>query len=469
MSIQTINQTSCWTILAGMNSNKWPAFKQYDLVAIDFLQIQNDSRHNIAIRYFISEIKIGDIIIVIMPRQLTILGIGIIKSEYIPPNAPNNPVNNLTTFKDIRLVSWLSTDQLQDPSFSFLTDLQGIILSRLSIEKYSQIRQVYSSKTNVKLPSLIPKLLTYSEEKLELVLKKILKNRNVILYGAAGTGKTYTAKRFYQAFLNKCKGSVKFVTFHQSFAYEEFVEGIKPVPDNKSGDISFKVVNGVFKEICIQAKSDPKNKYLLVIDEINRANISKVFGELITLIEDDKRLGMPNELKVTLPYSQEEFGVPKNLYILGTMNTSDRSIALLDIALRRRFTFIELKPDPKLLENSIIAGLNLSELLTQLNKRITLLIGRDYQIGHSYFMKIDNLEALRFTWYHRIIPLLQEYFYHDSRRLKAVIGDAFMEEIAIDSNLKALLSEFRDPEPQYEIADLPDAEFIAALTKLAGG
>ncbi|MCY7331195.1 MAG: AAA family ATPase [Pseudanabaena sp. CAN_BIN31] len=261
---------------------------------------------------------------------------------------------------------------------------------------------------------------------------------------------------------------LKFVTFHQSFAYEEFVEGIKPVTDELEG-VSYKVVDGIFKQICKDAELDPENKYLIIIDEINRANISKVFGELITLIEDDKRLGMPNELKVTLPYSQEEFGVPKNLYILGTMNTSDRSIALLDIALRRRFTFIELKPDPKLLENSIIEGLNLSELLTQLNKRITLLIGRDYQIGHSYFMKIDNLEALRFTWYHRIIPLLQEYFYHDSRRLKAVIGNAFMEEIAIDPNLKALLSEFRDPEPQYEIADLPDAEFIAALTKLAGG
>jgi 5-methylcytosine-specific restriction protein B len=192
------------------------------------------------------------------------------------------------------------------------------------------------------------------------------------------------------------KKYLKFVTFHQSFAYEEFVEGIKPVTD-ELGDVSYKVVDGVFKQICKQAELDPENKYLIIIDEINRANISKVFGELITLIEDDKRLGMPNELKVILPYSQKEFGVPKNLYILGTMNTSDRSIALLDIALRRRFTFIELKPDLQLLENSIIKGLNLSELFTQLNKRITLLIGRDYQIGHSYFMKIDNFEALRFT------------------------------------------------------------------------
>jgi hypothetical protein len=188
----------------------------------------------------------------------------------------------------------------------------------------------------------------------------------------------------------------KSVTFHQSFSYEEFAEGIKPLT-NEAGEVNYRVVDGVFKQICRQAESDPDNKYLIIIDEINRANIAKVFGELITLIEDDKRIGALNELKVTLPYSQEEFGVPKNLYILGTMNTSDRSIALLDIALRRRFTFIELKPDPELLKEKIIEGIKLDQLLIQLNKRITLLIGRDYQIGHSYFMNVETLEDLRFT------------------------------------------------------------------------
>jgi MoxR-like ATPase len=260
---------------------------------------------------------------------------------------------------------------------------------------------------------------------------------------------------------------LRFVTFHQSFAYEEFVEGIKPLT-NELGEVSYKVVDGVFKQICRQAELDTDNRYLIIIDEINRANIAKVFGELITLIEDDKRIGARNELKVTLPYSQEEFGVPKNLYILGTMNTSDRSIALLDIALRRRFTFMELKPDPELLRDKVIDGIKLDRLLIQLNKRITLLIGRDYQIGHSYLMNVENLEDLIFIWYHRIVPLLQEYFYHDSNRLKAVIGNEFMQVPDI-SDIPDSLKEFRGNETQYEIAELQGDEFSAAILKLTGG
>ena len=261
---------------------------------------------------------------------------------------------------------------------------------------------------------------------------------------------------------------LKFVTFHQSFAYEEFVEGIKPLT-NELDEVTYKVVDGVFKQICRQAELDPDNKYLIIIDEINRANIAKVFGELITLIEDDKRIGARNELKVTLPYSQEEFGVPKNLYILGTMNTSDRSISLLDIALRRRFTFIELKPDPELLKEKIIEGIKLDQLLIQLNKRITLLIGRDYQIGHSYFMNVETLEDLRFTWYHRIIPLLQEYFYHNSEMLRVAIGKQFMPEMTVDLTLQKALGNFFPSEPQYEIVELEDDDFRDAMSKLTDG
>jgi len=138
----------------------------------------------------------------------------------------------------------------------------------------------------------------------------------------------------------------------------------------------------------------------------------------------------------------------------------------LDIALRRRFTFIELKPDPKLLKDKDIDGIKLDQLLIQLNQRITLLIGRDYQIGHSYFMNVETLEDLRFTWYHRIIPLMQEYFYHNSEMLRVAIGEKFMREITIDPALKAALGKFSPSEPQYEIAELEADEFRNALLKI---
>ena len=197
------------------------------------------------------------------------------------------------------------------------------------------------------------------------------------------------------------------------------------------------------------AQNDPDHKYLLVIDEINRANIAKVFGELITLIEDDKRLDEEHEISVQLPYSKETFGVPENLLILGTMNTADRSIALLDIALRRRFTFVEQMPNPSLLE--MVEGVDLGVLLDRLNRRITVLLGRDYQIGHSYLMDIDSLETLHFAWYRKIMPLLQEYFYNDWERLRAVVGNRFIKPAEVDEMTRQALGDFYDEEGQFEV------------------
>jgi hypothetical protein len=197
------------------------------------------------------------------------------------------------------------------------------------------------------------------------------------------------------------------------------------------------------------AQNDPDHKYLLVIDEINRANIAKVFGELITLIEDDKRLAEEHEISVQLPYSKETFGVPENLLILGTMNTADRSIALLDIALRRRFTFVEQMPNPSLLE--MVEGVDLGVLLDRLNRRITVLLGRDYQIGHSYLMDIDSLETLHFAWYREIMPLLQEYFYNDWERLRAVVGNRFIKPAEVDEMTRQALGDFYEEEGQFEV------------------
>lgn len=259
-----------------------------------------------------------------------------------------------------------------------------------------------------------------------------------------------------------------FVTFHQSFAYEEFVEGLKPVLDEEGeGQIRYEVKPGLFKEICARAETawqthrEDAPKYLFVIDEINRANIAKVFGELITLIEDDKRLGRDNALRVRLPYSGELFGVPPNLYIVGTMNTADRSIALLDLALRRRFSFIELMPNPEL--SKTIAGVNLAHVLDRMNHDISLLLDRDHQIGHSYFMDVRTSDDLHFAWYRRVVPLLQEYFYNDTTRLHALLGDQFLEQVEL-KNVSTKLTDLIDSEsPRFEIKKLGTTELIEAL------
>jgi 5-methylcytosine-specific restriction endonuclease McrBC GTP-binding regulatory subunit McrB len=221
-----------------------------------------------------------------------------------------------------------------------------------------------------------------------------------------------------------------FTTFHQSFSYEDFIEGIKPKLNTEAGDVdlSYQIENGVFKELCIRAQGDPENRYAIFIDEINRGNVSAIFGELITLIEADKRLGAANEIRVRLPYSKTDFGVPNNVDIYGTMNTADRSVEALDTALRRRFSFKEVMPNPSLLEKIEFDGFNLKEVLETINERVEFLLDRDHTIGHSYFMnlKSDDTDGLEGVFKNKVIPLLQEYFYHDYEKIALILGSGFV-------------------------------------------
>ncbi|ELO5651017.1 McrB family protein [Campylobacter jejuni] len=432
---------------------------------------------------------------------------------------------------------------------------------------------------------------------------------NQILYGPPGTGKTYHTidkaleilgenlesrdekKAKFDEYVRK--GQIVFTTFHQSYGYEEFVEGIKPIIDNdeNSQEVKYDVKDGIFKELCdkslknyilsmqneneidldklifefanyinqdflnkgnefplenkvsikkillnfkdeyrsfslggsikspqsltidiikrdylnfknkkilsfkdIKPKYDSQSdyhgnaiyyfmfynklkefeniqnekfkikkeilkSYIIIIDEINRGNVSKIFGELITLIEPSKRIGEKEELKVTLPYSGEKFGVPKNVYIIGTMNTADRSITSLDTALRRRFEFVEMMPDVSKLSMDC-EGINLQELLKAINTRIEYLLDREKTIGHAFFVSVENLEDLKKVFQNKIIPLLQEYFYNDYALINAVLNDNDMifEDKKDDKYLQEIknLDSVNSERSIYNIASFDD-------------
>lgn len=280
--------------------------------------------------------------------------------------------------------------------------------------------------------------------------------RNRILYGPPGTGKTFHAVNHALAIiddeslkfnddqeyrtrfrdlrfdLNTKEGQIAMVTFHQNFAYEDFIEGIRP--KLKGAEVAYELHDGIFKRIAHAAKDRADKRFVLIIDEINRGNIAKIFGELITLLEDSRRLGQDDATKVTLPYSVEEFGVPENLYIIGTMNTADRSIQLLDTALRRRFTFMEMMPNAKHHKiNTDVDGVNCRNLVAAINKRIAALLDREHQIGHTYLFGVNSMEQLSFTFRNKIFPLLQEYFFDDWEKIRAVLGNnAFVQECPIE-------------------------------------
>ncbi len=286
--------------------------------------------------------------------------------------------------------------------------------------------------------------------------------KNIILFGAPGTGKTYATNYYAVAICRKdCdvekakadkrdeinqefdaykkKGQIDFITFHQSYSYEDFVVGLFPKL-NSSGGLSYEIKPGAFLNLCEKARKDKDNNYVLVIDEINRGNISKIFGELITLIEESRREGAAESSGALLPYSTKPdgspdyFSVPSNLYIIGTMNTADRSIQHIDTALRRRFTFVEMKPVASLFHNIKVShggeNVSLEDILNKLNERIEAYFDREHVIGQAYFTPLldkmsddERFALLGEIFANQIIPLLQDYFFDDYRKICYVLGE----------------------------------------------
>jgi|GEM_PF-1904050 len=304
-------------------------------------------------------------------------------------------------------------------------------------------------------------------------IQSILERKSqIILYGPPGTGKTYRAmttaltlssrskfgvdfdslsdeqKSLIQKGDSSCGALVRMCSFHPSYGYEEFLEGYRP--HTKNDELTFELEDGMFKELSLDATKHPDDEFFLIIDEINRGDIPRIFGELLTILEKDKR-----GQEIVLPFSKERFSVPANAYVIGTMNTADRSIALLDTALRRRFGFIELMPDARILGDVVVEGIELAKLLDTLNNKILEHLGqtaRDLQIGHSYLLKdgqpITDFVSLSRAVQEDIIPLLQEYCYENFTTLRKILGGAL-----IDAKRQKINAEFFDPSEEERLIE----------------
>ena len=361
--------------------------------------------------------------------------------------------------------TWLILDQPIE-----YNTVQGCIKIKKQ-DLVQRINKIWNDSLNNKLPA-------------DTLDEKSIYPLNIIFYGPPGTGKTYhTINKaleiidpdFYSVYKNKDgrkalkerfdklreENKIVMTTFHQSYAYEDFVEGLRAsVKDEK---IVYSIEPGVFKKICEDAEKNLDENFVLIIDEINRGNVSNIFGELITLIEESKRAGKDEALSVTLPYSKETFSVPSNLYIVGTMNTADRSLTQIDTALRRRFHFEEMMPDSSLLKDIDINGIDIRKLLECLNKRIEALYDREHTLGHAFFMELleedkKNIDTLAAIFKNKVIPLLQEYFFDDWGKIQLILGDTVIQK-------KEKFIQFAMPVPDNLVT--PDAYKInyAALDK----
>lgn len=453
--IENEGKNKVWTYSPGEGANKWSEFYNNGIMAINWNELgdltqyetkeeirkilsenRDTSNKNNALANweFANEIQIGDIIYAKKGKNI-IVGKGIVESDYMYDEERQD-------YKSYRKVKWIYNqeknikdqlgEQLANKTLTdvtkytdFVNKLNSLYEDRMNINntytKYDFLNEVF-----------------ISEEQYDTIINTLMRKKNIILQGAPGVGKTFCAKKIMYSLMNEKDDSrIEVVQFHQSYSYEDFIQGYRP---NNEGKFTLK--NGVFynlvNEACKEynraklANEEPK-KFCIIIDEINRGNLSKVFGELMMLIESDKR---EKKWSLNLTYSDTKFYIPENLYIIGTMNTADRSLSMVDYALRRRFAFINLQPafnnekfkqylvEKEKLDKKIVESL--IDKYIKLNDYIKETLGKDFMIGHSYFigqqLDIDNFDEIyRDIVNYEIKPLLEEYYYDDEEKIERAL------------------------------------------------
>ena len=435
-----------WLYAPGQSASRWKEFYENGIMAIGWGEIgdltafsskseiansmkavfEDTKSHKndaLATWQFAYEMKPGDIVFAKKGRD-TVIGRGVVESDYIFDDSGEDEYNN------IRKVKWTDIGEWEHPGQAAMKTLTDITQYTEYVEKLNAMFDTEDDDDDIEVDET--PLNTYTKENfladvyisekqydtLEGLLRKKL---NVILQGAPGVGKTYAAKRLAYSMMGvKDPERVQLVQFHQSYSYEDFVEGFRP----SSTGMNFEIKKGAFYNFCKKASDDKENEYFFIIDEINRGNLSKIFGELFMLIEADKR---GNDIQ--LLYSSDRFSVPKNVYIIGMMNTADRSLAMIDYALRRRFAFFEMKPAFESegfreyqfgLESDKFN--KLIDCVISLNQRITddESLGEGFCIGHSYFCDIEEIKENTLTDIveFEIIPLLKEYWFDEPSKVK---------------------------------------------------
>ena len=439
------NVVHYWLYAPGHGGEKWNEFYKKGIIAIgwgaigDLSQFSDKNQMKAKMKsvydpnrpykndahatwQFAKEMKPGDIVFV-KKGMYQIIGRGIVESDYIYDASQPDGYNN------IRKVKWINNGVWQHPGKAAVKTLTDITPYTEYVEKLKSLfdnegGEEIEEKEIVYPPYSAEDFLNdvyISEEEYNTLVDLMLVKKNVILQGAPGVGKTFAARRLAYSMMGvQDSERVMMVQFHQSYSYEDFIMGYRPTENG-----GFVLKKGPFYNFCKKAENDSDNDYFFIIDEINRGNLSKIFGELFMLVEADKRA----KVKLQLLYSDEKFSVPENVYIIGMMNTADRSLAMLDYALRRRFAFYEMKPgfdNEKFVEYRM--NLNnpkfdkLIDVVQSLNNAIATdeSLGEGFKIGHSYFCNIKEINESRLSNIveYELIPMLKEYWFDEPIKVK---------------------------------------------------